>query len=115
MVYRIEEPFKVEGHAVFIALGYIFLRSLQCLVATPVRAEAEAVVAELTFINGTQYLADGLLDYSVHHRRDTKRTFLAISLRYFHTKDGIRAVSARFQGCYEFVFVFFQIAAQFLG
>ena len=65
MVYRIEEPFKVEGHAVFIALGYIFLRSLQCLVATPVRAEAEAVVAELTFINGTQYLADGLLDYSV--------------------------------------------------
>ena len=77
-------------------LGDIFLRPPQCLVAASMGTEAEAVVAELAFIDGNQYLADGLLDYSVHHRRDTKRTGLAVFLRYFHTEDGIRAVSARF-------------------
>ena len=115
VVYRIEEAFKVKGHAVFIPLGDIFLRPFQCLVATPVRAEAEAVVTELAFIDGNQYLADGLLDYPVHHRRDTKRTFLAIILRYFYTEDGIRALSARFQGFHEFIFVFLQIVTQCLG
>ena len=97
MVYRIEEAFKVKvkGHAVLITLGYIFLRALQCLVTTPVRAEAEAVIAELAFVNGTQYLADGLLDYPVHNGRDAEWTRLPVFLRYFYTKDGIRAVFAR--------------------
>lgn len=115
MVYSVEEAFKVKGHAIFVTLGDIFLRPLQCLVAASMRTEAIAVVAELTFINGTQYLADGLLDYPVHHRRDTKRTGLAVLLRDFYTEDGIRAVFARFQGFHEFIFVSFQIAAQFLG
>ena len=79
------------------------------------RAEAKAVVAELVFIDRAQDLADGLLDYPVHHRRDSKRTFPAVILRYFYSEDGIRAVSARFQGFYEFIFVLFQIASQFLG
>ena len=79
VVYRVEEAFQVKAHAVFITLGDIFLRSLQGLVAASVRAEAKAVVAELPFIDRTQDLADGLLDYSVHHRRDTKRTFLPLS------------------------------------
>ena len=78
-------------------------------------AEAKAVVTELAFIDGNQYLADGLLHYPVHHRRDTKGTFLAILLRDFHTEDRTRAVSARFQGFHKFIFVSFQIAAQFLG
>lgn len=68
VVYRVEEAFQVKAHAVFITLGDIFLRSLQGLVAASVRAEAKAVIAELPFIDRTQDLADGLLDYSVHHR-----------------------------------------------
>ena len=115
VVYRVEEAFKVKRHAVFITSGGILLRPLQCLVAASVRAEAKAVVAELAFINGNQYLADGLLDDPVHHRRDTKRTFLAVFLRDFYPTDGIRAVSARFQGCHEFIFVYSQIATQLLG
>ena len=91
------------------------------------RPEAKAVVAELMFIDGAQYLADGLLDDPVHHRRDTKRAGLALilrdfyptdgirALRDFYPTDGIRAVSARFQGFHEFIFVFFQIVSQFLG
>ena len=62
VVYRVEEAFKVKAHAVCIALGDIFLRPFQCLVAASMGAEAKAVVAELAFIDGTQYLADGLLD-----------------------------------------------------
>ena len=88
MVYRVKEAFKVKAYAVFITLGDIFLRPLQCLVAATVRAETKAVVVELAFINGTQDLADGLLDYPVYHRRDTKRTALAVILRYFYTEDG---------------------------
>ena len=57
-----QEAFKVKGHAVCIALGDIFLRPFQCLVAASMGAGAKAVVAELAFIDGTQYLADGLLD-----------------------------------------------------
>ena len=62
VVHRVEEAFKVKAYAVFITLGDIFLRPLQCLVAASVRAEAKAVVAELAFIDGNQYLADGLLE-----------------------------------------------------
>ena len=51
--YRVEEAFKVNAHAVFITLGDIFLRPLQCLVAATVRAEAKAVVVELAFIDRT--------------------------------------------------------------
>ena len=89
VVYRVEEAFKVKRHAVFITLGDIFLRPPQCLVAASMRAEAKAVVAKLVFIDGAQYLADGLLDDPVHHRRDTKRAGLALILRDFYPTDGV--------------------------
>jgi len=51
MAYRVEEAFQVDAHRIAIALTYYLGDTYQCILRSPVRAEAETALTELAFID----------------------------------------------------------------
>ena len=105
VTHCIKETLQIKVDYVNIAFRDNGLRFPQCLVAAALRTEAEAVVAELTLIDGSQDLVDGLLHYSVYHCRYAKQALLAIFLGYLYPSDGIRTVASVHKGAYQFILV----------
>ena len=62
-------------------------------------AKAVAVRVEVGLPLRRQDLRNGLLDESIHHRRDTQAANLAICLRDLHAFDRLGAEGARQQLC----------------
>ena len=69
--------------------------------ATTSGTETETVPAKLRFVDGGQYLVNGLLYQPVYYGRYSQQTHLAVVLRDFHSKDRIGTVTAVKQRAYQ--------------
>ena len=98
-----------------VAIVYNLRHPYQCLLRSTIRAEAVAAVAELAFIDGGQYLGNGLLYHPVHYRGDAQQTLLAVVLGYLYPADGIWTVRPLTDALCQCVLVRQQIAEQTLA
>lgn len=80
-----------------------------------IRAKAVAVCVEVRFPVRTDDLCDGLLNESIHHRRNAQRAGFTIALGNVHTLDRLRAIAARFQLAAQFRPVVFEMVRQFVN
>lgn len=69
------------------------------------RTETETVLAKLRFVDGGQYLVDGLLHQTVYYCRYSQQAHLAIVLGYFYPFHWVRTVRTVHQGTDEFILI----------
>ena len=94
MADSIKEALQVKVYYILVAVRDYGLRLFQRIMTATPRTEAEAVLAELLLIDGSQDLVNGLLNHTVYHGRYSQKPLLAIILGYLYPSDGIRTVAA---------------------
>ena len=115
MAYRIKETLQIKVDYIFVTVRDDGFRSLQRIVASTIRAEAEAAAAKLLLIDRSQDLVNGLLNQTVYNCRYAQQSLLAIILGYLYPSDGIRTVAAVHEALYQSVLVGSQPREQLLA
>ena len=88
VTYRVEEALKVKVYHIMVPLADYLPRLTLRLVAAALGTEAEAVLVELTLIDGGKYLVDCLLDKAVNDCRYAQQPHLAVVLGYLYPQTG---------------------------
>src|SRR5699024_7608746 len=92
MVYCVKKLFQVHIYSVVITSCHVLLTLIQCLMCVAFWPEPITVCRKLGFVEFTQFLGYGLLDYSVHYCGNTQISLLPIVFRYLCSAYRIRAV-----------------------
>jgi len=97
--YIVKESFYVNvHHIVQSTVIHQVVCSCYCMACCPVRTESVTVVMKVCFTDWFKNLEYTLLNYSVVHTRNTKRSSLIWlpCLWYFHSSDAFRLIVSKF-------------------
>lgn len=111
-VHPVEE--LLQTYTIAVTLVCIPQNSMQCIVSTAVRTEAEAIVTELRFIERHQHQTNCLLDKAVYNGQYTQRTSRAFVFRDVYPAQWGRTILSTAYLAQQFLFMEFKVWQQFV-
>ena len=113
MVDVIKELLYIDIYYPLKAVVHVFQYFLYRHLTTSVRAKAIAVLTKQRLIDRCQHLRDGLLDKSIHHRRDPQTPCPTAFFWYFYPSHRAWLVLPAPDLFFDFIAVFLQVVLEF--